>query len=102
MDTYNDLICFSSNLMARENIVKSRVQNSIRNKIFFRWFDKYFKKLEDTYRCYTRNMKIKVLKGFFLEKRNNRIKKETAMNKLRMNYQFKVWLALLKFLNGKK
>ena len=47
-------------------------------------------------------MKIKVLKGFFLEKRNNRILKETAKTKLRMNYQFKVWLALLKHLNEKR
>jgi hypothetical protein len=102
MNTYNDLVCFSADLMTKENIVKSRVQKAIRNKIFFRWFDKYFNKLEDTYYNYTRNIKIKVIKGFLLEKRNNRIKKETSMSKLRMNYQFKVWLALLKHLNEKK
>ena len=69
MDTYHDLYSYSSSLNQRENMIKSKVQQRIRTKIFFRWFDGYFHKLEETYRPFTNSMKIKVFKGLFMEKR---------------------------------
>ena len=86
MDTFHDLLTFANDLMQRENMVKHRVQKTIRSKIFFRWFDGYFNRLEDTYKTYTRNMKIKVFKGLIMEKRHRRVQNEMAHTKLKLNY----------------
>jgi hypothetical protein len=79
--------------------VANRVQNKIRFKIFYRWFDGYFTSLETSYYNYTRGLKKKVIRSLLFEQRKSRLKIGKALVRLSQNTMYKVWLALLRHLN---
>jgi hypothetical protein len=81
MKNFHHLLSFGGTLLKRESQVKAIVHDKIKTKIFYRWFDGYFGNLQKTYKKYTDNLKIKVFKAIFLEKRRTRIQLETAWTK---------------------
>ena len=79
-----------------------KVKKRVAKKVYFRWFDAYFTRLEITYKPYTGMLKRKVMKNLLLERRRNWIKAGQANTKYKTNLMYKTWFALLENLNANK
>lgn len=95
IEGYVGIVSFGNDLLQKERSVSTKINRRISKKLFFRWFDAYFKQLEITYKPYTQRLKSKVLSALISRRHQSIINRGSSLRKHINTLKFKAWLALL-------
>jgi hypothetical protein len=93
---------FGNDLLAKDRVISRKVNKRISKKVYFRWFNAYFSRLEVSYRPYTDNLKKKVFRSLIHQKRHRWLNERHASRKHDNTLKFKGWFGLLSHLTSSK
>lgn len=71
----------------------------MKGKIFYQWFDAYYRALEDSYQVYYRSLKRRLFKALQLNRRKIILKAEQAKKFYKESIRSKAFYAFLRNLN---